>query len=98
LDHHQPDTQAAAVPCRGFDEKWEQTEVFARARGRPPRILKDIEDVMIEKLEKIEDLQGERLPMRWSCFTNQYERDGTEMAFTTTIQSLFGHFSLMARN
>jgi hypothetical protein len=26
--------------CRGFYEKWEQTAVFARARGRPWRILR----------------------------------------------------------
>jgi hypothetical protein len=43
------------------------------------------------KLEKIKDLQCERLPMRWSCLTNQYERFGTETGFTTTIQSLQPH-------
>jgi hypothetical protein len=35
--------------CRSFNEKWEQTEVFARARGRPRRILRDVDDAIIAK-------------------------------------------------
>jgi hypothetical protein len=35
--------------CRSFYEKWEQIEVFDRARRRPRRILKDVEDVIIDK-------------------------------------------------
>jgi hypothetical protein len=35
--------------CRSFYEKWEQIDVFAGARGRPQRILKDVEDVIIGK-------------------------------------------------
>jgi hypothetical protein len=35
--------------CRSFYEKWEQTEVFARTRGRPRRVSRDVEDVIIAK-------------------------------------------------
>jgi IS30 family transposase len=83
---------------RNFSEKWEQTEVFARTREHPSKILRDVEDAVSEKLDKIEDLQCERLPMRWSYLTNQYKRYGTEMGFTAPILYLFSHFSLMAKN
>jgi hypothetical protein len=35
--------------CRTLYEKWEQTEVCARTRGRPRRILRGVEDAIVEK-------------------------------------------------
>jgi hypothetical protein len=35
--------------CRSFYKKWEQTEVYARTRGRPQRISRDAEDAILAK-------------------------------------------------
>jgi hypothetical protein len=83
---------------RSFDEKWEQTGVFARDRGRPLRIFRDVEDAIIEKTREDRRSSVQEVAHEMELSHESVRAIRPETGFKTTILFLFSPFNLMARN